>query len=168
MNKMRATVSASAAGAVLAAGTTLFGPVGAAHASPSDCEGGANGFVGIPDSLSGEVRARQPLSDTNSPTAYQVTVEVGTIGGVRRGWARIGSGDPVNNPVRKHAKVWTDWRAPQSPIQPWLQCGPFEVRHDGLTATSAAKRTDPSPDWQFRACGSMELPGSPVYCTDWW
>ncbi|MER5462258.1 hypothetical protein ABT010_16505 [Streptomyces sp. NPDC002668] len=168
MNRMRATLSASAA---RRRAGVRDDPLRARRRGPcvaSDCGGGANGFVDIPDSLSGEVKARQPLSDTNSPTAYQVTVEVGTIGGDRRGWARISSGDPVNNPVRKHAKVWMDWRAPQSPIQPWLQCGPFEVRHDGLTATSAAKRTDPSPAWQFRACGSMELPGSPVYCTDWW
>lgn len=47
-----------------------------------------------------------------------------------------------------------------------VQCGPFKAGIDGWPLTSAAKETNNSPDWQFRACGGGG--GQAVQCTAWW
>jgi hypothetical protein len=49
----------------------------------------------------------------------------------------------------------------------WLQCGPFTVGIAGHSKTSAARPTNPSPSYQFRACGQL-AGNQPIKCTSWW
>ncbi|MBV9688995.1 MAG: hypothetical protein JO202_04705 [Ktedonobacteraceae bacterium] len=128
-----------------------------AHAIPhtaSDCEGGANGFVDISDSLSGTVQRSVDMG-----AGVTVTLESGQVKGAQRGWAKI-SGQTLQND-----QVWMDWTTDGGST--WLQCGPFYVDHDGYSKTSAAKNTSSDPNYQFRACGSLAGVGD-VKCTSWW
>ncbi|MFH8426207.1 hypothetical protein ACH4BB_34945, partial [Streptomyces sp. NPDC018038] len=59
-NIMRSTATV-VAGVLVTAGVTAFGVSGPAQASPADCEGGANGFVDIPDNLSGTVGTQRTI-----------------------------------------------------------------------------------------------------------
>lgn len=150
---------AAAAAAALVAGAVTFAVPAPASAAPQDCERGANGFIDIPDTLTGTVVRFVDLYG-QPPGGVRVELHAGTIGGVRRGWAKItgGSAGPGD-------QVWMDWTRDGGVS--WLQCGPFTLTALGQTKTSAAQRTDPSPAWRFRACGRLnQAPW--VDCTSWW
>ncbi|MFK0243925.1 hypothetical protein ACIQUM_04440 [Amycolatopsis azurea] len=122
--------------------------------SAADCERGANGFVDIPDNLNGEV-VRGPI------VIGPIIVELhkGYVQGLR-GWAKVRGSTAAGD------LVWMDWT--RNGGATWIQCGPFVVSHTFQTKTSAAQRTNPSPSWQFRACGMVGGTGS-VRCTEpWW
>jgi hypothetical protein len=121
----------------------------------SQCEAGRNGFIDIPDTLIGTLH---PVSPVSPASGVVVSLEVGTVAGAQRGWARIGGSTHVGD------LVWMDWT--QDGRKTWLQCGPFAVDSAGHPKTSAAKQTTPSPLWQFRACG-RRIPNDSV-CTSWW
>lgn len=114
----------------------------AAQSSSGDCEGGANGFIDISDSLSGTVQRSVDMG-----FGVTVTLQSGTVAGAQRGWAKI-SGSTLAGDL-----VWMDWT--QNSWLNWVQCGPFAVGSDGHTKTSAAQRTNSSNAWQFRACGNL-------------
>lgn len=126
----------------------------------SDCEGGANGFIDIPDDLVGTSKPRSVVvAKAGSLPLVVASLEVGVVAGAQRGWALIGG---ITLPGDR---VWMDWTANGG--RNWLQCGPFEVSRNIMLKTSAAKRTNPiSSLWQFRACGRR--PGLAAQCTDWW
>jgi len=147
-----------AATAILAsvAATTLAGG-SPAYATAADCEHGANGFIDIPDDEIGQIRREVQLPGDIQKT--YVSLETGSFGGVEQGWARIyGWPHPED-------QVWMDWTTDGG--RSWLQCGPFVVGNAGLSKTSAAQRTDPSPNWLFRACG-YSAGYQEHRCTDWW
>jgi hypothetical protein len=86
-----------------------------------------------------------------------VTLQTATIQGRTRGYAKIGG------VTRPGDQVWMDWTTTGG--NGWLQCGPWYVQSAGSPNTSAAQRTDPSPQWLFRACGLVDGEGG---CTGWW
>ncbi|REE95040.1 hypothetical protein [Thermomonospora umbrina] len=124
-------------------------------ASAADCENGANGFVDIPDTLSGTVRRTVHLN-----TETRVELQSGTIGGVTRGWGKI-LGHTLYGDM-----VWMDWTRDGGST--WIQCGPFAVGGLGQTKTTAAQRTSSSTTWRFRACGMFREFPSSLKCTTWW
>jgi hypothetical protein len=123
--------------------------------SIEDCLNGANGFVNIPDDKSGTVAKRVSLGD-----GVTVTLEYGTVDGQQRAWAKI------SGPTLPDDRVWMDWTTDPG-HHTWLQCGPWEVDRAHHSKTSAAKDTNPDPNWQFRACGDRRQV-RPAKCTDWW
>jgi hypothetical protein len=137
-------------------------------ASAADCEGGANGFVDIPDTLEGNGTNGETVivPNPNNPAGGQafVSLRQGTVQGKQRGWALI-TGNTLSG-----ERVWMDWRRPN--VNGWLQCGPFTVNTDSFWKTSAAMYTTSDPNWQFRACGDAPNPSGSGHifagCTDWW
>jgi hypothetical protein len=113
----------------------------------SDCVGGANGFIDIPDTLTGTLRRSVPL--VNSPTAG-VTIKLysGTVAGAQRGWAKIEGATIPGDKVRM------DWST-DGFATVRVFCGPFTVTASHQTLTSAAKKTASDPLYQFRACGNL-------------
>jgi hypothetical protein len=121
----------------------------------SDCEGGANGFVDISDSLSGTVQRSVGLG-----AGVTVTLQSGTVAGAQRGWAKISGATISGDQVRM------DWTV-DGGAHVKVQCGPFTVSGTNKTKTSAAKITSSSSTYQFRACG--RLAGVSAFtCTGWW
>jgi hypothetical protein len=139
---------AAAGAAVLLGFGSIVAVSSPAAASRAECEHGANGFVDIPDTLTGA----QPVPGVDlyggPPGGVRVELHQAVIGGVRRGWAKINgySTSPGD-------QVWMDWT--WDGWAHWIQCGPFTVTTTGQTLTSAAQRTNPSTQWQFRACGRL-------------
>lgn len=129
--------AASVAVVALSAGLLVTVSSGVASASAAQCAHGANGFVDISDNLTGTVVARSDGGD--------LTVEVGIVNGVKRGWARAHGGEAA---LRPGDSVWLDWS--QDGGRSWLQCGPFTTNGHPWSITSAAKSTNPSPGWRFR------------------
>ncbi len=123
--------------------------------SRGQCEGGANGFRDIPDTLRGSKVYSVNLGPAGFP---RVTLYYGNVGGVRRGWAMIDGSTHVGD------LVWMDWTRDGG--RTWIQCGPFPVDYDGWTKTSAAQRTSSSSSWRFRACGRAH--GAYSVCGAWW
>jgi len=113
-------------------------------ATSSDCVGGANGFIDIPDTLTGTLRRSVSLG-----AGVTIKLYSGTVAGAQRGWAKIEGTTTRGDQVRM------DWStdAFQSVR---VFCGPFTVTASNQTLTSAAKKTDPDPRYQFRACGNLE------------
>lgn len=144
--------------ALLASTFTLVGPASPAQATAAQCEGGANGFIDISDSLRGTQVYAVDLGNSVTVRLYY-----GTVSGAQRGWAMIDgatwSGD----------RVWMDWTTNwnSSGNFTWLQCGPFSVGSNGTTKTSAAKTTSSSSTYRFRACGRL-VTGSTSKCGAWW
>jgi hypothetical protein len=124
--------------------------------SRAQCEGGANGFRDIPDTL----RASRVYSINLGPdTRYpRATLYHGIVGGVQRGWAMIEGSTHTGD------LVWMDWTKDGG--RTWIQCGPFPVDDNGWTKTSAAQRTNSSTNWRFRACGRAH--GLYSQCGAWW
>jgi hypothetical protein len=123
----------------------------------SDCEFGANGFIDIPDNLSGTIRRSRSLG-----AGVLLTLESGPVAGAQRGWAKI-SGATIPGD-----QVLMDWTI-DAGASVKVRCGPFTVGSNGMSKTSAAKVTNPSPSYQFRACG--RLAGAATFtCTtpQWW
>ncbi|MEW2113651.1 hypothetical protein AB0945_00360 [Streptomyces sp. NPDC005474] len=149
----------AAAGVLLAAGITVAVP-GTALAARSDCERGANGFRDIPDNMVG-VQAG-PADKILRPSDPQ-----GLVGRISLRAARI-DGDVYGFAAlavpRVGDDVWMDWTLDGNHVH--IQCGPFKASRDGFPLTSAAKVTDNSPTYRFRACGGGG--GQAVQCTDWW
>ncbi len=138
---------------ILTASFALAAPASAAPETAAECEGGANGFVDIPDNLTGEI-VRGPIR------IGPIVVELhkGYVQGLR-GWARVRDSTAAGD------MVWMDWTTNGGAS--WTQCGPFFVQHAGQVKTSAAQRTSSSPSWKFRACGYVTTTTA-VRCTDWW
>jgi hypothetical protein len=145
--------SAAVAAALALVATAFVTPAGSAQALSSDCEGGRNGFVDIPDTLSGTVQRDLFLG----LGAKELYLETGQVGGVQRGWAMLNGG-----PLAGTDLVWMDWTRDGGST--WLQCGPFSVG-DKPSKTSAAQATSSDPRWRFRACADA---GTGIRCTDWW
>jgi Protein kinase domain/Bacterial Ig-like domain (group 2) len=137
-----------------APGAPVPPPASSVPANAAACVNGANGFIDIPDTLSGTVQRSVPLSP-----GVTVTLESGTVSGAVRGWAKIGGGTAAGD------RVWMDWTTNAGAS--WLQCGPFAVDRAGQSKTSAAKETNPSPRYQLRACGQL-AGNQPIRCTSWW
>jgi hypothetical protein len=129
-------------------------PVASAAANAAACTNGANGFTDISDTLSGTVQRTVSLSP-----GVTVTLESGPVSGATRGWAKISGGTGVGD------RVWMDWTTNGGAS--WLQCGPFTVGSAGHSKTSAARQTNPSAGYQFRACGQL-AGNQPIKCTTWW
>ncbi|MFI9275672.1 hypothetical protein ACIGXM_33945 [Kitasatospora sp. NPDC052896] len=143
------TAAVASAALALGAGLLIVGPAGPATASASDCAGGANGFVDVPDNASGTVE--------RSVTHDADTISLQLAGG--RGFARI------EGSTRSGESVWMDWTRDGG--RTWLQCGPFAVDHgDNSSKTSPSKATSSDPNYRFRACG-LTLDQA-ITCTDWW
>ena len=148
-----------AAGVLLAGGSTVAMP-GTALAARSDCERGANGFRDIPDNTTG-VQAG-PADKLLRPSDPQ-----GLVGRISLRAVRIDNriyGFAALAVPRAGDDVWMDWTLNGKDVH--LQCGPFLATRDGFQLTSAAKVTDNSPTYRFRACGGGS--GQAVQCTDWW
>jgi hypothetical protein len=156
---MRTRLIAAAVAAVAALTTTaVAAPAASATGdTAADCERGANGFVDIPDWINGTPR------DSAVPGGLIVVeLQTGYINGVLRGWAKLQGATTDYGDL-----VWMDWTRDGG--RSWIQCGPFEVTSPRMSKTSAAQRTDPSPTWQFRACGMVHGIPSSTRCTDpWW
>jgi hypothetical protein len=149
----------AAAGLLLAGGLVVAAP-GTALAARSDCERGANGFRDIPDNMTGVPAG--PDSKTLRPRDPQ-----GLVGRISLQAARIDGkiyGFAALTVPRVGDDVWMDWTLNGRDIH--VQCGPFKASRDGHQLTSAAKVTDNSPNYRFRACGGGG--GQAVQCTDWW
>jgi hypothetical protein len=149
---VRRGATMAAAGLMLAGGMAVTGAP-PASATAAQCEHGANGFVDIPDTLSGTVQRSVSLG-----AGVTVTLQSGTVSGHQRGWAKI-SGSTFPGDL-----VWMDWTTNGGAS--WLQCGPFSVGGFNKTKTSAAKTTSSSSTYQFRACGTGV--GLANRCTSWW
>jgi hypothetical protein len=131
------------AATAVAMGSMVAITAGTASATAAQCAHGANGFVDISNSLSGDIVA------VDDPDLGFVRLETGTVGGVKRGWAMVDIGG--TSPLTTADSVWMDWS--QDGGRTWLQCGPFNAQNGMRTITSAAKATNPSPNWVFRAGG---------------
>ncbi|MBE8516317.1 hypothetical protein ILP97_02100 [Amycolatopsis sp. H6(2020)] len=154
---MRTRLVATAVAALAAiTGALVAAPAASATAdTAAQCERGANGFADIPDWITGD------FVDVTVPGGLIIVqLQKGYINGVLRGWAK------VQGPTTYGDLVWMDWTTNGG--RTWLQCGPFEVNSPGGTKTSAAQRTNPSPSWQFRACGMVHGISSSTRCTAWW
>ena len=126
-------------------------------AFPADCEGGANGFRDIPDDLMGQLVGAEWAIHLGADV--DISLRHGTVAGAQRGWALISGATIPGDQVRM------DWT--QDGGKTWIQCGPFTVKADNHTYTSAAQSTNSSSLWQFRACGALD--GDTVSsCTPWW
>jgi hypothetical protein len=149
IHRFLATVGATC----LTTGVMVMGPVGSAHATPTDCEGGKNGFVDISDSAYGNLATNYTIPSAG----VAIELDYGTINGKQRAWARLG-GD-----TQPGDQVWMDWT--QDGGTHWLQCGPFTVSTAKQSKTSAAKETSPDSNWRFRAVGYIR---GQLYPSKWW
>jgi hypothetical protein len=155
MMRITRRIAAAAAVCGLALGALAAG-IEPASASEADCANGANGFVDIPDNLATGSRARPAI---NMGSGVTLELRYGTVYGRQRGWARI-YGDLLEGD-----RVWMDWTTNGGAS--WLQCGPFYA--GGLNSkTSAAKSTNPSPTYQFRACARLQYIEVTRCTTPWW
>lgn len=151
--------STAVAGVLLAAGVTVAMP-GTAVAARSHCERGANGFRDIPDNQSGVAAGpADKLLRASDPQGLvgRISLRAARIDGDVYGFAALGV-------PRAGDEIWMDWTLNGKDVH--IQCGPFKSGIDGWPLTSAAKLTDNSPTYQFRACGGGG--GQAVQCTDWW
>ncbi|MFL6123189.1 hypothetical protein [Actinophytocola sp.] len=143
---------------LLLSGLLSFASANIASATAAECSGGQHGFVDISDSLTGAV-----VREIDFKGGYTLTLETGQVHGVSRGWAHL------TGPIRLHT-VWMDWTTNGGTS--WLQCGPFSSAGAPVSSlTSAAKETNPAPNWRFRACMLMKNSADDdgaVYCTSWW
>ncbi|MGW2617279.1 hypothetical protein [Streptomyces sp. NPDC001500] len=146
------------AGVLLAAGFTVAAP-GTALAARSDCERGANGFRDISDSLVGVQAGPADKTLRSDPQGLvgRISLRAARIDGDVYGFAAL-------SVPRVGDEVWMDWTLNGRDVH--VQCGPFQAGRDGQALTSAAKVTDNSPNYRFRACGGGH--GQAVQCTDWW
>ncbi|WP_372671600.1 hypothetical protein [Amycolatopsis kentuckyensis] len=148
--------------AVVVAGLVL--PVDAASASTSDCTGGRNGFVDIPDNQDGYSAAWNSTITIGNAEEH-LDLEFAPIGGKTRGfailWADGTNGGPP--PYVAFDSVWMDWT--QDGGRTWIQCGPFGNPKGRASITSAAMVTNPSTAWRFRA-GAMAH--GTMYLTGWY
>ncbi|MGW6014329.1 hypothetical protein [Streptomyces sp. NPDC055210] len=151
---------AAAAGVLLAAGATVAMP-GTALATAADCERGSFGFRDISDSTAGVPAG--PEDKTLRPSDPQ-----GLVGRISLRAVSIDNkiyGFAALTVPRTGDDVWMDWTL-DGGSNVHLQCGPFRASRDGFQLTSAAKLTDNSSDYRFRACGGGG--GQAVQCTGWW
>ncbi|WP_406446360.1 hypothetical protein OHB00_02840 [Streptomyces sp. NBC_00631] len=155
-----AFVAAGTAALSMPSAQAVTGSAQVTPASAAQCEGGANGFVDISDSLSGTIPGPAGSYKRYGQTGHvRITLEYGTVSGAQRGWAKIDGGTFPGD------RVWMD--RTQDGGSTWLQCGPFTVGSNGASKTSAAKNTSGSSLWRFRACG--DFTGESGYvCTNWW
>jgi hypothetical protein len=150
-------ISSVAAAVALALGTVLAGPSGVAQASASECTGGSNGFMDMPDDATGKYATGFVVNAGTTPVYF--SLYYGTINGRQRGWAHLaGKTSPAGSD-----RFWMDWSGGR--VSPWLQCGPFPNNRNGGSATTPAMVT--ADDYQFRVCGSV-YPDPTVRCSDWW
>jgi len=158
---MRASIArraAVAATAVLAGLVTVAASAPAAGAAPArsraDCEHGANGFIDIPDTLSGT----QVGAPAEEWAGTKITLEYARRGGGTYGFARLSGGSPWPTD-----SVWMD--VSNDGGSNWIQCGPF-AGFPNNPVTSAAYPTSSSSLRKFRACGKVYVLA--VRCTPWW
>ncbi|MEW2570368.1 hypothetical protein [Streptomyces sp. NPDC047070] len=150
----------AAAGVLLAGGVTVAMP-GTALATAADCERGSNGFRDISDSTVGvpagpgdqRLRPNDPQGLVGRISLRAVSIDNKIYGFAALAVPRTGD------------DVWMDWTL-DGGNSVAVQCGPFRAGRDGNQLTSAAKVTDNSSDYRFRACGGGG--GQAVQCTDWW
>jgi len=158
MNRLRRFTSVAAA-AALFTGVAVAAPftasAGVGPATAGDCQRGANGFVDIPNDQSGRVVDPQEGSYTI------LTLQFANIAGANRGYAKLTT---AAGPIffGGGEQVWMDWS--QDNGANWLQCRPFTARQGTDQNTSAAKNTDPSPRWKFRAGAWVD---NRMYLTGW-
>ncbi|WP_156213077.1 hypothetical protein [Lentzea aerocolonigenes] len=158
MNHLRRFTSVAAAAALftsVAVAAPLAASADVRPATAGDCQRGANGFVDIPDTQSGRAVDPQQL-----PAAV-LTLQFANIGGVNRGFAKLTT---AAGPIYFGGgeQVWMDWS--WNGGKDWLQCGPFIAKPHTDQLTSAAKNTDPSPNWKFRAGAWVD---NRMYLTGW-
>ncbi|GIH28532.1 hypothetical protein Aph01nite_68420 [Acrocarpospora phusangensis] len=155
MPSFRRYLHVAAVGILAVGGLNLA--TGSAAASPAACQNGANGFVSIPYNKTGTPIGSTRVDAGLAVSARWAQIHVANIGGVQHGWAIIqGRTQPGD-------KVWMDWTRDNEAS--WIQCGPFTVQSAGSPNTSAAKRTDPSASYKFRAC--LNVNGQ-SWCGRWW
>ena len=154
--KVMATIARGVVATTLMAAAFAAGAPGAAHAARSDCERGANGFVDISERQSGATKGTVELRPWAANKGW-VHLAVAKINGQQRGFAAIVGQEPGD-------EFWMDWTTNNGGS--WVQCGPF-VAPDHHPHTTAAKETNSSPNWRFRACGSR-WDSNDVVCTGWW
>jgi hypothetical protein len=151
MRKYRNIVMALLGTAALSVALMLTGPA-IANASQADCVNGANGFIDISDNANGLYEVGAPIGANGEI----VDIEASLIRGTERGWAHLTGAVPGD-------QMWMDWTRDNG--HSWIQCGPFYATQNGQSLTSAAQRTDPSPNWRFRA--GMNVGGT-VLVSAWW
>lgn len=135
---------------VVAPGLGIIKPAGAAT---EDCVNGTNGFVDIPDNLTGKMIEKMEIG-----RGVSVSLHFGNVHGVQRGWALMeGNTEPGD-------RVWMDWT--KNGGKNWIQCGPFDAAKSNRSYTSAAQRTSSDPAWRFRACADRH--DGNYRCTQWW
>jgi hypothetical protein len=143
--KLLGRKSALASVTILLMGTIMVAAPEVASATAADCAGGANGFVDIPDNLSG-----LDVEDVETGAGHWLYLNFGKVNGVTRGWAQLfSSSSSLENWLPREDSVWLDWS--QDGGRSWLQCGPFYNSSGKLSITSAAKQTSSSSTWVFRA-----------------
>lgn len=158
-----ALVTRALAAVLLLVGGLAVASTTPAHASAADCVGGAQGFVDIPDWFPGTDHGNFTF-DPGTSVAATVHLETASVQGTQRGYAAI-----IGNTIQGD-QFWMDWTTSYNTATGqatgWTQCGPFTVGGSGQAQTTPAMRTDPSPKWRFRACGSRYA--GVVTCTPWW
>jgi hypothetical protein len=165
--KFRDRISMAACASLFAVSFALAYPVPSAQATAAQCEGGANGFIDIPDNLRGTHAPPakwNPRRVDNRPGQRQVYAHLyyGTVSGAQRGWAMI-DGQTVPGDW-----VWMDYST-DGGESVRIRCGPFKVSDQNRTKTSAAKTTSRSSSVKFRACAQMyNTPATSARCTEWW
>jgi hypothetical protein len=158
-------MAATLLGAGLAAGST-----GTAQAAASDCEGGANGFTDIPNSLSGRgVAGGGGLTVRNSAGQYSVAsfgMQAGYVAGREMGWGYLQTSSTWA--AGTTGSVWMD--VTNNSGSSWIQCGPFWTSSSNTRLTTAAYPTSSSSSRQFRVCAHLMLGSADggITCTNWW
>ncbi|MFE7764248.1 hypothetical protein [Streptomyces sp. NPDC057438] len=154
-----ARAACTAAASLLLAGGVVVAAPGTALADRSQCERGANGFRDISDSLVGVPAGPRDKTLRSDPQGLsgRISLRAATIDGRVHGFAALSAS-------RAGDEIWMDWTLNGNDVH--IQCGPFRASRDGQVLTSAAKVTDNSPNYRFRACGGGG--GQAVQCTDWW
>ncbi|WP_433357920.1 hypothetical protein ACQP25_45300 (plasmid) [Microtetraspora malaysiensis] len=156
MSSVRRSLSITAIGLFAVGALGVGVSTGTAHASVSECVGGANGFADIAYNKTGTVVSGKTVDLGGGRRAE---LHTGTVAGFKRGWAII------RGTTKKGDRVWMDWTKTAT-RGGWMQCGPFTVQSDGLTNTSAAQKTSDDADYWFRACG--QIVGGATKCGAWW
>jgi hypothetical protein len=142
----------SFAAAVMLAAGLVVSSSSVASATRAECEGGANGFVDIPDSLVGAV------GDSTSNSTHDLYLMFGSVQGRNRGWSYLRAAPGLR--LGDKDLVWMDWSTDGGAH--WLQCGPFPTIWGNISVTSAAKDTHSS--YRFRAGA---LVSGQLLLTDW-